>query len=153
MNNHRLKEARKRTSFTQKELASFLGITFSSYKSYEAGSRQPALDVLIKIADVLCISIDYLVDRSEDDRHEEYLLDFEKALLEDAPKGFAEHYRVTKAARGLSVDMLIHELIEREKYEQLEKDPENFDEYMRKRRAQAEETLKKNSSQQNNVFW
>jgi len=153
LNNQRLKAARKRTSFTQKELASFLDIKFNSYQSYEAGKRQPNLDVLVKIADLLCVSTDYLLDRDDDDRHEKYLLELEKALLKDSPKGFVEHYRLAKAARGLSVDILVHELIEREKYEQLEKDPEHFDEYMRKRRQNAEERLKNNSAGQGDVLW
>ena len=53
---------------------------------------------------------------------EKYLLQFETALLTDAPKGFEEQYKIFKEMNGLSVDMLIKEMGIREKYEQMEKD-------------------------------
>ena len=116
----RLKLIRNKTSFTQRGFADFLGISYNSYQSYEVGKRQPSIEVLIKIADILCVSTDYLLGRDEEDHHEKYLLQFESVLLTDAPKGFEEQYKIFKEINGLSVDMLIKEMGTREKYKQLE---------------------------------
>ena len=59
----RLNEARKSKGFTAQQMADALNITLRSYRYYESGSRQPSFDMLIKIADKLEVSIDYLFAR------------------------------------------------------------------------------------------
>ena len=62
----RLKEERQILGWTQKEMAEKLGIPHNTYKNYESnGLRhcEPDLDLVVKIADVLQTSIDYLVGR------------------------------------------------------------------------------------------
>ena len=56
-----LQAARSKKGMTQKELASAVGIAPSTFSNYEAGEREPSLDVLCKIADVLDVSLDMLV--------------------------------------------------------------------------------------------
>ena len=62
----RLKELRKQAHLTQVELAKELGIGQSSYADWERGKKKPTQDNLVKIAQVLNVSVDYLVGNSEE---------------------------------------------------------------------------------------
>ena len=62
----RLKELRKQAKLTQVELAGKLGIVQSSYADWERGKKKPTQDNLVKIAQVLNVSVDYLVGNSEE---------------------------------------------------------------------------------------
>lgn len=62
----RLKELRKQAHLTQVELASKLGIVQSSYADWERGKKKPTQDNLVKIAQILNVSVDYLVGNSEE---------------------------------------------------------------------------------------
>lgn len=57
----RIKEARMRKNMTQKELAKRINRSETAVSSYESNVQFPPLDVLISIAKVLEISLDYLV--------------------------------------------------------------------------------------------
>lgn len=57
----KIKALRNNSKFTQAELAERLGVTKSSIASYENDSRQPSYEVLIKIARIFNVSIDYLL--------------------------------------------------------------------------------------------
>jgi bacteriophage CI repressor helix-turn-helix domain len=62
----RLKELRKQAHLTQVELASKLGIVQSSYADWERGKKKPTQENLVKIAQFLNVSVDYLVGNSEE---------------------------------------------------------------------------------------
>jgi len=53
----RIKEARKRAKLTQKELAGKLGLACPTIAQWERGLRNPKLETLQKIADVLGIDV------------------------------------------------------------------------------------------------
>ena len=59
--NHIRKEQRK----TAQEMADVLGIGLRSYRAYESGDREPYFETLVKIADYLDVSADYLLCRDE----------------------------------------------------------------------------------------
>lgn len=63
--NEILKSLRQKEGITQAEAAERLGVSLSSYQKYERdkGSIMPSLDVLMKIADLYKVTIDYLVGR------------------------------------------------------------------------------------------
>ena len=61
----RIKAARKKAGMTQKELADKLGIPYQGISQYERGIRNPKIDTLVKIADILDVSTDYLLCRDE----------------------------------------------------------------------------------------
>ena len=61
----RLKELRKQAPFTQVELAKRLGIGQSSYADWERGKKNPTQENLIRLAQILNVSVDYLVGNSE----------------------------------------------------------------------------------------
>lgn len=57
----RLKQLRKRRGFSQATLGIRINKSKSAVSSYESNSQMPPLDVLISIAQVLDVSLDYLV--------------------------------------------------------------------------------------------
>jgi len=57
---------RKEKDLNQDEAAEIVGISLSSYRRYENGTREPGAAVLRKLADLYGVSIDYLVGRSDD---------------------------------------------------------------------------------------
>ena len=69
----RLKELRKQAHLTQVELAKRLGIGQSSYADWERGKKKPTQENLVKIAQVLNVSIDYLVGNSDEHLKEDEL--------------------------------------------------------------------------------
>jgi transcriptional regulator with XRE-family HTH domain len=60
-----LKETRLQSGFTQKEMAIRLELSERAYQHYEAGTREPNITYLIAIADILDVSLDYLVGRTD----------------------------------------------------------------------------------------
>ena len=61
----RLNEARKQKGVTALFMANELGIGLRSYRNYESGAREPDLASLTRIADILNVSIDYLLCRDD----------------------------------------------------------------------------------------
>lgn len=61
----RLREMRMLRKFTQQNMADLLNVALRSYQKYEQGERSPSYDLLIQIADILDVSIDYLLGRDE----------------------------------------------------------------------------------------
>ena len=62
----RLKELRVSRNLTQKEIADSVGMAPVAYQRYEYGTREPAYQKLIALADYFDVSLDYLVGRSDD---------------------------------------------------------------------------------------
>ena len=48
----RLKQCRKEKGFTQREVAIYCDITEKTYQNYELMTREPKVEILLKIADV-----------------------------------------------------------------------------------------------------
>ncbi len=59
----RLKLCRKEKGYTQLQVAIYCDITEKAYQNYELMTREPKIDILIRIADLYDVSIDYLVGR------------------------------------------------------------------------------------------
>lgn len=57
----KIKKLRIERNLTQKQLANMTGVAVSAISSYESGSRYPSYDVLISLARIFHISIDYLL--------------------------------------------------------------------------------------------
>ena len=60
----RLKELRKAKGISQLKLALDLNTTQNTISRYETGEREPSINELIKIADYFNVSIDYLLERT-----------------------------------------------------------------------------------------
>lgn len=59
----KLREVRIARKLTQQKLADSVGLALRSYQCYEQGVREPSLDMLVKLADVLRVPTDYLLCR------------------------------------------------------------------------------------------
>ena len=63
----RLKEEREKRDWTQEYMAGLLDIKVATLSGYERNYRTPDLDMATKIADLLGVSVDYLLGRDEED--------------------------------------------------------------------------------------
>lgn len=60
----RLKEIRNSKKISQLKLAMDLNMNQNTISRYETGEREPGINELIKIADYFNISVDYLLERT-----------------------------------------------------------------------------------------
>ena len=65
MFSNRIKEARERKKITQKMLALRLGIAQTTVSGWENGSKRPSVDTIVQISDILDVSTDYLLGRTD----------------------------------------------------------------------------------------
>lgn len=61
----RLKQLRKEHGYSQQKLADILGITQQAVYKYENLTVEPDIQMLIMIADLFGVSVDYLIGHSE----------------------------------------------------------------------------------------
>lgn len=61
----RLKELRKKKHISQVKLAMDLSMNQNTISRYETGEREADYETLIKIADYFNVSIDYLLERTD----------------------------------------------------------------------------------------
>ena len=61
----RLKFLREQKNVTQQRLALELGVNQNSLSRYETGQRQADYAMLIKIADYFDVSVDFLLERTD----------------------------------------------------------------------------------------
>ena len=61
----RLKECRKAKGLTQMQVATYCDITEKAYQNYELMTREPKLEILVRIADLYQVSLDYLTGRTD----------------------------------------------------------------------------------------
>lgn len=64
----RLKELRKKKHMTQQRLAIELSMSQNTISRYETGEREADYKTLILLADYFQVSIDYLLERTDDPR-------------------------------------------------------------------------------------
>lgn len=62
---NRLRELRVDNGKSKEELSAYLSISQSSYNRYEAGSRNPDYDTLLKLAIFYNVTTDYLLGRDD----------------------------------------------------------------------------------------
>jgi transcriptional regulator with XRE-family HTH domain len=61
----RLVQCRKEAGLTQAQIAIYADITEKAYQNYEAMRREPRLEILVRVADTLGVSLDYLTGRTD----------------------------------------------------------------------------------------
>ena len=59
-----IRDLREQRNYTQKELAQLLNISPGSLSKYEKGQIQVPIDVLISIADIFNVTVDYIIGRN-----------------------------------------------------------------------------------------
>ena len=61
MLNQRIREVRQARGMSQVELAGLLGVTEQSVSNWENDNIQPSIEMLVKLAQTLAVSTDYLL--------------------------------------------------------------------------------------------
>ena len=61
-----LAELRKESGYDQKKLGELLGVSYHTISSYERGRSQPNHEMLIRIAELFDVSLDYLLGLRRD---------------------------------------------------------------------------------------
>ncbi len=62
----RLKQCRKDAGLTQQQVAIYCDITETAYQNYELMTREPRLEILVRIAELFHVSLDYLAGRTDE---------------------------------------------------------------------------------------
>ncbi len=62
----RLKSCRKGMGLTQMKFSQIVGISQPNLSAYESGRFMPSVDKLVRIADALGVSVDYLLGLSDE---------------------------------------------------------------------------------------
>lgn len=62
----KLKEIRAKRNLTQQQVADHIGCSSVVYSRYESGTRQPSIDVLLRLADLFGVTVDYLLGRPDE---------------------------------------------------------------------------------------
>ena len=62
----RLRACRKEKGLTQYQAAIYCDITENAYQNYERMTREPKLEILIRLADLYGVSLDYLTGRTDE---------------------------------------------------------------------------------------
>lgn len=61
----KIKEAREKAGYSQKELAEIIGVAPNTFHGYESGKHDPKSDLLIKIANACKVTTDFLLGTSD----------------------------------------------------------------------------------------
>ncbi len=61
---HRIRDLREDADISQTEMGKYLNVSQRAYSHYESGTRDIPLNVLISFADYFNVSIDYLLERT-----------------------------------------------------------------------------------------
>ena len=60
-----IKDIRMRRNLSQAQVAKALGVSSVVYSRYESGTRQPSIDIILQLADILGVTVDYLLGRQD----------------------------------------------------------------------------------------
>lgn len=61
----RIRQCRKEKGYTQGQVAIYCDITEKTYQNYELMTREPKIEILIRIANLFDVSLDYLTGRTD----------------------------------------------------------------------------------------
>jgi transcriptional regulator with XRE-family HTH domain len=60
----RLKQLRQQMNLRQEQVAKLIGVNKSAISFYENGTRQPSYEILLRIANLYRVSVDYLLGQT-----------------------------------------------------------------------------------------
>lgn len=86
MKQNRLKEIREGKKMSAYEIARKLGVTAVSYYRYEKGEQTISAEMLAKLADILGVSTDYILGRTNEPSGQKEEVDIQKVLKEGKVK-------------------------------------------------------------------
>ncbi len=61
----KLKELRLENGWTQQQVADKIGVSRVNYTRYELNASEPDFEILLKLADLFDVSLDYIFDRQK----------------------------------------------------------------------------------------
>ena len=102
----RIKQLRQEQGLSQRGLAEYLGISQQSINKYENHNIEPDITTLRQIADVFCVSIDYLVEQTDERQPVLLRPDDEKPLSGSECRLVSEYRQLTPDER-MSIDLVI----------------------------------------------
>ncbi len=92
----RIKELRAEQKLSLRELASRLGISYTSLGKYERNEQQPSFETIEKIADYFNVSVDYLLGRSDNKIYASFVFETDtshlKQVFDNAPALIKDHF-------------------------------------------------------------
>lgn len=99
-----LRRFRKDNGLTQKQVAEAIGIREAVYQRYEQNKASPSVNVVMKIADVFNVPLDYLVGRDDDSKNksESYLLTTYRNLDENNRRTLTDMANFLNMKQGFS---------------------------------------------------
>ncbi len=78
---HRIILVRKEKNMSQEQLAKMLGATPTTVGRYERDEVKPSIEVAVKIAEALEVSLDYLTGRSQNDLKDKKMIERFNSIL------------------------------------------------------------------------
>ncbi len=65
---NRMRERRRALGLTMKQLGAIVGVSEGAISHYETGRREPDPDMLKSLASALGVSVDYILERDQDEQ-------------------------------------------------------------------------------------
>lgn len=82
----RLRLLREEHKMVQKEVASLIGVSYSTIGRYETDTRNPTPEAIHKLADYFHVTSDYLLDRSNIRLSAEEIINEHREMTADLPE-------------------------------------------------------------------
>lgn len=74
---------RKKAGLSQGEVCAIIGLAPQTYSGYENGKHEPTIETLVRLSFLYCVSLDFLLDRSNGDEEFYKLLEEHENLTEN----------------------------------------------------------------------
>ncbi len=100
-----LRKIRTSSYLSLQNIADDIGIQKGTLGNIERGDKAPSLGMVFKLADYFCISVDYLLGRSNDPEYEKFLAPAEEAFFNhpDTWPEIIDQYKREKASNPISL--------------------------------------------------
>ena len=89
----RLKELRKERNLLQKDVAKLINVGRTTYVKYENGDSEPSLKTLIELANYFDVSIDYLLEVTDERKPSSRSLEHSRSGLSREEREIVKAYR------------------------------------------------------------
>ena len=118
---NRLVQLRKKRGLTQQQIADEIGVNRGSYSNWEKGKREPSFENLIKLADILDTTTDFLLGKSNINfgNNSEVYEEYKKLLSQNKKEEIQENYdhsfeftiKAIAKELGISVEEALNKII------------------------------------------
>jgi transcriptional regulator, cro/CI family len=119
---NRLVQLRKKRGLTQQQIADEIGVNRGSYSNWEKGKREPSFENLIKLADILDTTTDFLLGKSNINfgNNSEVYEEYKKLLSQNKKEEIQENYdhsfeftiKAIAKELGISVEEALNKIIQ-----------------------------------------